>query len=278
MDERDVLAACGRYRLEREPPRARGELGGSVGLRVGSSVDYLDQRHYQPGDDPRRIDWARYARSDQLSVRLYREEVHPWVDVLLDGSRSMAIGDGRKLELSQELAAFVWHSARLQGSAARLYVAGETLVPCEQPARVVQDGRVCALFADPHACARRLRAGALRILISDCLTQLPPRAALAELARGASALWVLMTLGPFEAEPRPAGALSLIEAESEQELSLELDAAAIQRYRARLSRLRGELRHACEGLGAQLLEVVCDASLADVLRRDLLRAGLVRPV
>lgn len=279
MDESAVLRACGRYRLERDSRRVVGELGAVSGPRAGASVDFHDHRAYYPGDDPRRIDWARYGKSEQLSVRVYRQEVHPSIDIVLDVSRSMAIPDGRKSELSRELAAFAWHSGRLQGSAARLYLAGDTLVRSEQPALARQDATACALFSDAAGCSRALRSGTLQIVISDCLGPHEPRAALRELCAGAGQVVVLMTLGPWEADPDPSalGAAMLTERESGRELPTRIDPGTLQRYRERLARLRQDLRQGCEALGVRLLPLICDADLLDVLRRDLLPAGLVRP-
>ena len=47
--------------------------GAVVGLhrqpRAGTGVELEQFRAYQPGDDPRRIDWRAHARSDRLIVR-----------------------------------------------------------------------------------------------------------------------------------------------------------------------------------------------------------------
>ena len=65
----------------------------------------MDHREYQPGDDLRRLDWAAYARSDKMIVKLYRQEVCPHLDVVIDGSRSMALEGTQKLRAGVALAA-----------------------------------------------------------------------------------------------------------------------------------------------------------------------------
>ena len=42
--------------------------------RKGFSVEFAEYRPYQPGDDPRYIDWKIAARSDRWVVRQYEEE------------------------------------------------------------------------------------------------------------------------------------------------------------------------------------------------------------
>ena len=51
---------------------------------------------YVPGDDLRHVDWAAYARSEVLAVRLYREEVAPRIDLVLDISRSMGVTEPKR--------------------------------------------------------------------------------------------------------------------------------------------------------------------------------------
>ncbi len=88
----------------------RTPLGGRVGERLGSgtgsSLEFQDYRPYAPGDDLRHVDWAAYARSELLTVRLYREEVAPRVDLVIDVSRSMAVTE-QKLRAFGELSALL---------------------------------------------------------------------------------------------------------------------------------------------------------------------------
>src|SRR5215207_6090681 len=69
----------------------RGRAGERLGAGLGASLEFEDYRPYGPGDDLRHVDWAAYARTETLAVRLYRDEVAPRVDVVLDNSRSMAV-------------------------------------------------------------------------------------------------------------------------------------------------------------------------------------------
>src|ERR1700753_1167000 len=88
------LGLC--YALQMPQVAASGQTGSRSGRRAGTSIDFQDYREYQPGDDLRFIDWGIYARSDRLTVKLFREEVTPHLDVVLDGSRSMNLADTAK--------------------------------------------------------------------------------------------------------------------------------------------------------------------------------------
>src|SRR5690606_31412307 len=79
------------FRLRVPRRTLQGRIGDRAGRGIGSSIEFEDWRDYQPGDDLRHVDWRGYARTDVLKVRLYREEVAPVLDVVLDVSRSMAV-------------------------------------------------------------------------------------------------------------------------------------------------------------------------------------------
>src|SRR4051794_24350164 len=83
-----------------------GLVGGTLSQRSGSSMEFRDHRAYEPGDDLRHIDWSAYARSDQLTIKLYREEVSPILDVVVDTSRSMDLEGSEKGGATAALAAF----------------------------------------------------------------------------------------------------------------------------------------------------------------------------
>ena len=60
--------------------------------KVGSGIEFADHREYTPGDDPRHLDWALYARLGRLFLRLFEEEEDLYVYVLVDISASMRNG------------------------------------------------------------------------------------------------------------------------------------------------------------------------------------------
>ncbi|MGA0333468.1 MAG: DUF58 domain-containing protein, partial [Kiritimatiellia bacterium] len=80
----DARRCTGHLRLCLGERNWQGTQGNWAGAGVGSSIDFQDHRPYLPGDDPRYIDWAAYARSGQTIMKLYREEVRPVVDLVVD--------------------------------------------------------------------------------------------------------------------------------------------------------------------------------------------------
>src|SRR6059036_826460 len=55
----------------------------------GFSVEFTEHRAYQPGDEPRYLDWRLLARSDRLYVKQFEEETNLRAMLVLDTSRSM---------------------------------------------------------------------------------------------------------------------------------------------------------------------------------------------
>lgn len=79
----------------------------------GFSVEFSEYREYQPGDDPRFIDWRLYARNDRLCVKRFEQETNVRLYILCDTSASMAYRGkdawASKFEAAQILAtAITW--------------------------------------------------------------------------------------------------------------------------------------------------------------------------
>ena len=101
---------------------ARGVVEGFLhGLHrspfFGQSVDFAEHRPYTPGDDPRRVDWKAFARTDRYYVKEFEAETNTNFTVLLDTSRSMAFGEGEvsKFDYGSFLAASLSFLTRKQG-------------------------------------------------------------------------------------------------------------------------------------------------------------------
>ena len=56
----------------------------------GAGLEFAQYRAYEPGDEPRQIDWKLYARSDRFFVREAERESPLAVWLLVDASASMA--------------------------------------------------------------------------------------------------------------------------------------------------------------------------------------------
>ena len=61
----------------------------------GQSVEFVQHREYVKGDDPRRIDWKAWSKTDKYYIKQYEEETNLRSTILLDVSESMQFGSGK---------------------------------------------------------------------------------------------------------------------------------------------------------------------------------------
>ena len=268
-----VHAAAARLALPRT--LLRGRAGERLGSGTGSSLEFQDYRPYAPGDDLRHVDWAAYARSDLLAVRLYREEVAPRVDLIVDVSRSMAVTD-EKLRAHGELAALFACACASTAADSRIIAGAPDPSPLRRPEdieRLLDCGAAASAIEAPHLPLRRR---SLRIVISDFLFPHDADALVARLARDSASLALVQLTLREEAEPRAAGGRRLIDVEDRGAIDMVVDEAAVRDYRARFGRLRLGLSRAARRSGARFIHLVAGPPVRDVARR-LAAAGVLDP-
>src|SRR5258708_36410128 len=84
-------------------------------MRRGSSTDFAQHRAYQPGDDPRLLDWKLLGRTDRLYVEAYDADTNASAMFSLDASACMGYGRGgvKRFDYSRFLAPpWAWLSHR----------------------------------------------------------------------------------------------------------------------------------------------------------------------
>ena len=77
------------------------QIGDSRSVYRGHGMDYEESRHYQPGDDPRYMNWQLSARTGQHYMKVFREERQPGVFILVDRRHSMCFGTKQRLKITQ---------------------------------------------------------------------------------------------------------------------------------------------------------------------------------
>lgn len=163
----------------------------------GFSVEFSEHRKYEPGDDPRLLDWAVYAKTDRFFVKKFQAETNLEGYLLVDTSASMAYPDeketrrtGRlsKLDYANCLAAALGYMMIHQQDAvglARFDSRLRSFLPARSKrthlmqligqlaaARPGPDASGGGLPATLHEVARRVRRRGLMILLSDLLADM----------------------------------------------------------------------------------------------------------
>lgn len=232
-----------KYRLALPERQRAVRVGDLTGKLSGSSIEYQDRKDYVPGDDTRHIDWRAYARNDRLTIKLYRQEISPIVDLVVDTSESMAV-TGAKAARRMDLAYLFWLLARRLGGSVRTYALGERLRRAADPMQFLNWPPTALVDPLPLLAGSPVaRPGGIKILISDFLFPFEP-SRLIQLLGGADRIIAVQVLSAFEADPGHEGDLRLEDAETNETIDVALDRPTIEGYRKRLERLQGDLRSA----------------------------------
>jgi len=260
-----------RYALQIPQVAASGIVGSRLGRRAGSSIDFQDYREYQPGDDLRFIDWGIFARSDRLSIKLFREEVTPHLDLVLDGSRSMNL-DAKPVASAKLAALLATAAANAQCShAVWLSSEGFNRVPNDtMPASAWEKIAHDSTRTPDQAfdiLAPKLRRLGIRVFISDLLWPGNPLQTIRRLRDGAAMLCVIQLLAREDATPPEHGSVRLVDSETDEVTEIYIDSSTQKQYAENLAQLQQSWDDACRQSGAHLTTIIAedlDNSLAEL--------------
>jgi uncharacterized protein (DUF58 family) len=253
--------------------------------RKGFSVEFAEYRAYQPGDDPRYVDWKIAARSDRWVVRQYEEETNLRSTIVLDVSRSMdwkGAGAERltKLAYAERLTAALALLLLRQRDAVGLVRFDERVRSAVPPrARTGQWRRVVAALEEPgtgkassapdalHQAARLINRRGMIVLISDLLMDLPDvEAAMRALRAAGHDITVLHVMDPAERELPQSGEALYIDPESELTVPASIADVRVA-YAKTVQEVIAEWRAMFGSLGIGYEVVSTDAPFGVPLRR-----------
>lgn len=152
----------------------------------GFSVEFMEYRPYMPGDDPLRIDWKLFARTDRYYVKEFEDETNTRLNIVVDMSASMAYTSGtvRKLDYAQYLAASLAYFIHRQRDAVGITFFDEQVLeripPRSNSSHLrtilthldrIDLGQQTALGKPLHQLADALNRRGLVIVISDLLDE-----------------------------------------------------------------------------------------------------------
>lgn len=271
-----------RYSLAVPRTTAATSAGLQLGARAGSSLEFKDHRDYQPGDDLRRIDWNAFARSDKLTIKLFREEISPHLDLVVDGSRSMAIEPGAKAQAAVALSAALAVAAENAGYSHSVCLAREGCDPLANSSNRPSawgefqfDFRQNPAESFSRVPPKFARQGQ-RIFISDLLWLGEPLQLLQQLSHNAASVVVIQLLAETDLTPPERGRLRLIDSETEEQREIFIDDAAVNCYRDALSRHQQNWHRACRQIGATLIELIAEPMLATWNLEALVKADVLK--
>jgi uncharacterized protein (DUF58 family) len=253
-----------RYALQIPQVANTGRSGSRSGQRAGSSIDFQDYREYQPGDDLRFIDWGIYARTDRLAIKLFREEVTPHLDLILDGSRSMSLDESAKAGATARIAALLAGAAANAQCSRAVWLSGDgfqrlandNLPPSAWDKLAFESKRTPAEAME--MLPPKLRRLGIRVLVTDLLWPGEPMHLLRRLRADAAALFVIQLLARDDATPPEHGNIRVADAETGEETEVYIDAAIAKQYADNLAQLQQSWNNACRQCGAQMTTLIAE--------------------
>lgn len=250
----------------------------------GFSVEFTEHRAYQPGDEPRYLDWRMLARSDRLFVKQFEEETNLRAMILLDASRSMSWRGAAerltKLEYAQRLAAALGLILLRQRDATGLITFDDAVrevvpprVKSGQWRRLLRgivalpEGRGTAAEAALRQVTSLLVRRGLVVLISDLLLDRNlALVALRFLRHRGHQVVVLHLLDPAERALTGPPEVRFRDPESDESLVVRPRELA-RAYRDAVQREISAWRSACRRHGIAYHDVTTDEPFGRVLRR-----------
>lgn len=285
-----MQAAAGLLRLPFRSRTWRGHSGNWLGAGIGSSIDFQDHRPYLPGDDPRYIDWQAYARTGNYTMKLYREEVSPLVDLVFDASESMVF-EPQKMGRALELFYFCVESVLQSSASLRCFLTEDeefTHTPTEQvlshssfvcrprpSASPTVEFRHSAFPAVPRLDRIPFRQGSLRIFISDLLFTAAPENLLLPLSLSKGRGLVFVPFCAAEADPDWLGNVELIDCEIQTRRNQRVEPDLLARYQSTYARHFSLWREGCRKQAVVIARIPSEADFAEAMRHEALAAGAV---
>jgi len=268
------------------------QTGAYVSHFRGRGMEFDESRPYQPGDDPRSIDWRVTARSTTAYTKLFREERERPVLVVVDLRSNMHFatrGCFKSVNASRAAALLAW-AAHHRGDRLGGLIFGDTTHRELKPRlgrraalRFVHelvghrdwqqgDGAAAngadALAQAMSALRRVARPGSLVVVISDFMGfSRSAQSYLSSVARHNEVLAVFMN-DPLERDLPPPGRYRLVS--PDDELAIDTFANAARRdYHNAFEKRTQELEAFCQRYGVHLMPMATDDDPVSTLQTAL---------
>lgn len=269
------------------------QAGAYVSHFKGRGMEFDESRPYQPGDDPRNIDWRVTARNSEAYTKLFREERERPVLVMVDLRSSMHFatkGSFKSVNAARAAALIGW-AAHHRGDRLGGILFGDTVHRELKPRlgrrsalrflhelvahpdwnkteQAEDESSEEALLQAMAALRRVARPGSMIILISDFIgmTRLA-RSYLAGIARHNEVLAVFVS-DPLERRLPPPGRYRLVSKNAEMMIDTFARGARAD-YRHEFEARREQLERFCQRYGVHMMPLSTDDDPVEALQRSL---------
>jgi uncharacterized protein (DUF58 family) len=256
--------------------------------QLGSGIEFADHQHYVPGDDFRDLDWNAYARHGELVLKRFHEERDLQVDLLVDCSLSMAVGQTpSKFDYARRVAACLAYVALAQLERVSLSAFAERPVASfpvtrgkHQILRLLRfleglqcSGQQTCLDAAAADLTQRDRTGGLAVLISDFFDPRGFQRALDRLRHHQFEVYLVHVYDPCEAEPAFRGDRELVDIETGQRRLVTIRQRDVRRYREAFQQFLDSLQAYARHHGMGYLRVTTQVPYDELMLKMMRQAG-----
>ena len=252
--------------------------GGHFSLKRGHGIEFDDYRKYEPGDDPRHIDYKLLARSDRTYIKRFREEQDLLIHIFIDTSASMFLPK-EKFERSKEVALSLAYIASTQYDRVQLALPG-----LMSPKRYSGKSMIYQIAADLNqlelepvdSYQHKLKAAiaaanfpGVGYFISDYLDDLEGVKSIFTHLLGKNLdLKAVQILSAVERDPTFTDSLLVEDVETAEQVELQLDSNSLLEYRTLLDNHQESIAKFCSKRGISWqsfdLETPLDLSLIHI--------------
>ncbi|MEZ4753795.1 MAG: DUF58 domain-containing protein [Bdellovibrionota bacterium] len=261
--------------------------GGHTSIKRGHGIEFADYRKYEPGDDPRHIDWGVYARSDRLYLKRFREERDLSLLLLVDGTNSMFLPEtDKKWEFARDLALSLAYIALTQQDAVTVAIPGKLKSPAYRGVKSFNPLCDCFSRSEPIEKSEFLRGvreavssvrfpGAV-VYISDFLMPFEEIEQTLRLLRSKNLdITLIQVLGPSDNQPFENLAAKFIDAETNETINLVDTAANREKYSQLLNAHTEMIYKYCVGSQIGFQRVISDTDINSYIMTKLPITGIL---
>jgi uncharacterized protein (DUF58 family) len=257
----------------------------------GAGLEFADHQEYTSGDDFRYLDWNVFARHGELLLKRFHEERDLRVDLLLDASRSMAIGEPlSKFDYARQVAAALAFVALAEMDRIACTVFADKVL-AQFPVtrgkaqllslmRFLEELQTVGVDTQLDVAARTIaqRQGTrgVAIVISDFFDPHGFQPALDRLRHHQYEVFLLQVFDPTEADPPMLGDWELVDIETGQPRKVTIRPRDRQRYRDAFAKYLASLQRYARQHGLAYLGTDTHVPYDELMLRMMRQADWMR--
>jgi len=253
-----------------------------LGKRVGAGSEFEQYRYYEPGDDPKRIDWKYFSRSGKYMIKESQAESHLQITLMLDLSGSMNYEENgvRRIDYAKNIIATIAYLAHLQGDSLSYFTFHEGTLTQKVAPSPKSFQRILYCLESEEASgswpvsrqsfpALKNKQKELILLVSDFLQKDQEWVEIVEAMKHPQKEIVLFQLlGKQEVAFDMKGSFVFKDLESDQEITLD-GATATKQYNQAIEEYLKSLKEAFHQPNIHLIQETIDEPMVSVISKFL---------